>query len=45
MYNNELILDYINFSQKQIYKKVKEQKSSKIKKGLNIVKKLNFDNI
>jgi hypothetical protein len=45
MCNNELILDYINFSQKQIYKKVKEQKSTQINKGLNIVKKLNFDNI
>jgi len=45
MHNSELILDYSIFSQKEIYKRVKEQKSSQKNNGINIVKKLNFDNI
>ncbi len=45
MHNSELILDYSNSSQKEIYKRVKEQlKKSSPKNELNIVKKkLNFD--
>jgi len=50
MNNSEQILDYLNFSQKKIYRTVKAQNSKnnfihKDKQNLNKIKKqINFDN-